>query len=89
MNRANETIQDYIKRKGLKHTVVAHSMDMKTTTWYKNRIDNCRSISVEEIHKLSKFLRVSPCRAFELIYNLYSQSLPKQLKESETYLEDC
>lgn len=86
MNNANETIQDYIKRKGLKHVVVAHHMNMKTTTWYKNRTDNCRNISIEEIHKLSQFLKVSPCRAFELIYNVYRQTVPKQLKEAETYL---
>ena len=83
MNRANETIEDYVKRKGLKHKMVAHQMDMKTTTWYKNRTDKCRSVSIEEIHKLAQFLKISPCRAFALIYNHYRPTAPRHLNENE------
>ena len=73
MKTTNETIENYVKRKGLKHKIIAQSMDMQVTTWYKNRQCRCKNVSIEEIQKLAQFLKISPYKAFELTYNHYCQ----------------
>jgi anaerobic ribonucleoside-triphosphate reductase len=71
MKTTNETIEAYVKRKGIKHKIIAQSMNMQVTTWYKNRQRCCKNVSIEEIHNLAQFLKITPYKAFELTYNLY------------------
>jgi hypothetical protein len=80
MKTTNETIVNYVRRKGLKHKIVAESMDMKATTWYKNRQVCCKNVSIEEISKLARFLKISPYKAFELTYNHFYQASNQQVK---------
>ena len=81
MKTTNETIEAYVKRKGFKHKIVAQSMNMQVTTWYKNRQGRCKNVSVEEIHKLAQFLKITPYKAFELTYNLYLKTTHNNLNE--------
>lgn len=87
--KTSETIENYVIRKGFTHMGVAEAMNMQRNTWYKNRVLHCKNVSIEEIHRMALHLRITPCKAFEMTYNMYLSTVSNEVKETVPYLKEC